>query len=227
MNGELFSKLKRFFPVSGAIYLHFWQICQNEMSLWCLIQCYQLSLSFWMYLVVRCCNYHSQIKHISFPTSFLRQYYYICSGHHEVYIIQPCWLPGYVRKALAYTAWKASKYGVFSGPYFSAFGLNTESYSVSQYLSVFNPNAGKYGPEKTPYLDTSRSVSNCNSAIIAFKLQISFLFIFVFTLCENIHLFGSVSKKCSWIKQSYGHYWPSGIESKERFCVSCYRIPYW
>ena len=131
MNGELFSKLKRFFPVSGAIYLHFWQICQNEMSLWCLIQCYQLSLSFWMYLVVRCCNYHSQIKHISFPTSFLRQYYYICSGHHEVYIIQPCWLPGYVRKALAYTAWKASKYGVFSGPYFSAFGLNTEIYFVN------------------------------------------------------------------------------------------------
>ena len=24
------------------------------------------------------------------------------------------------------TAWKVSKYGVFSGPYFSAFGLNTD-----------------------------------------------------------------------------------------------------
>ena len=33
---------------------------------------------------------------------------------------------------------KSSKYGVFSGPYFPVFGLNT----------------GKYGPEKTPYLDT-------------------------------------------------------------------------
>ena len=30
----------------------------------------------------------------------------------------------------------------FSGPYFLAFGLNTP------YLSVFSPNAGKYGPEK-------------------------------------------------------------------------------
>ena len=29
------------------------------------------------------------------------------------------------------TAWKMSKYGVFSGPYFLAFGLNTERYSVS------------------------------------------------------------------------------------------------
>ena len=29
------------------------------------------------------------------------------------------------------TAWKVSKYGVFSGPYFPAFGLNTEIYSVN------------------------------------------------------------------------------------------------
>ena len=34
------------------------------------------------------------------------------------------------------------KYGVFSGPYFPVFGLN----------------AGKYGPEKTPYLDTFHAV---------------------------------------------------------------------
>ena len=36
------------------------------------------------------------------------------------------------------TAWKVSKYGVFSGPYFPVFGLNTD----------------KYRPEKTPYLDS-------------------------------------------------------------------------
>ena len=35
-----------------------------------------------------------------------------------------------------------SKYGVFSGPYFSAFGLNM----------------GIYGPWKTPYLDTFHPV---------------------------------------------------------------------
>ena len=29
------------------------------------------------------------------------------------------------------TAWKVSKHGVFSGPYFPAFGLNTERYTVS------------------------------------------------------------------------------------------------
>ena len=34
----------------------------------------------------------------------------------------------------------------FSGPYFHTFGLNTDIYSVN--LSVFSPNAGKYGQEK-------------------------------------------------------------------------------
>ena len=42
------------------------------------------------------------------------------------------------RLCMFYTAWKVSKYGVISAPYFPVFGLNT----------------GKYGPEITPYLDT-------------------------------------------------------------------------
>ena len=56
------------------------------------------------------------------------------------------------RKWALVTAWKVSKYRVFSGPYFPAFGLNTERYSV------FSPNAGKYGPEKNLYLDTFHAV---------------------------------------------------------------------
>ena len=54
------------------------------------------------------------------------------------------------------TAWKVFKYGIFSGPYFPAFVLNTERYFVS--LSVFSPNVGKYWPEKTPYLDNFHAV---------------------------------------------------------------------
>ena len=42
-----------------------------------------------------------------------------------------------------HTARKVSKYGVFPGPHFLAFGLNI----------------GKYGPEKTPYLDTFHALS--------------------------------------------------------------------
>ena len=40
---------------------------------------------------------------------------------------------------ITYTAWKVSKYGVFSGA-----------------------NTGKYRPEKTPYLDTFHAVLNVN-----------------------------------------------------------------
>ena len=43
---------------------------------------------------------------------------------------------------LHYTAQKVSKYEVFSGPYFP----------------VFSPNTEKYGPEKTPYMDTFHAV---------------------------------------------------------------------
>ena len=40
------------------------------------------------------------------------------------------------------TAWKVFEYGVFLGPCFSVFGLNTE----------------KYGPDKPPYLDFFQEV---------------------------------------------------------------------
>ena len=56
-----------------------------------------------------------------------------------------------------------SKYGVFSGPYFLVFGLNTEIYSI---ISIFSPNTGKYGPEKTPYLDTFHAVLLSNIQIV-------------------------------------------------------------
>ena len=43
------------------------------------------------------------------------------------------WLKIYFTDAtfLGYTAWKVSKYGVISGPYFPVFGLNTAIYSVT------------------------------------------------------------------------------------------------
>ena len=48
------------------------------------------------------------------------------------------------------TAWKVSKYGVFSGPY----------------IPVFGPNTGKYGPEKTPYVDNFHAVWVCQEYVI-------------------------------------------------------------
>ena len=52
-------------------------------------------------------------------------------------------------------AWKVSKYGVFSGPYFPAFGLNTERYGVPLRIKS---KCGKIRLEKTPHLDTFHAV---------------------------------------------------------------------
>ena len=57
--------------------------------------------------------------------------------------------------ALDSTAWKVSKHGVFSGPYFRAFRLNMERYSVSLCIQS---EWGKIRTRKTPYLDTFHAV---------------------------------------------------------------------
>ena len=69
-----------------------------------------------------------------------------------------------------------SKYRIFSGLYFPAFGLNTERYGV------FSPYARKYGPEKTPYLDTFHAVM---------KNLIFMISLISPALCLYVHLFFS------------------------------------
>ena len=55
-----------------------------------------------------------------------------------------------------HTAWEVSKYGIFSGPYFPVFGMNTKIYFVNLRIpSEYK----KTRPEKTPYLDTFHAVS--------------------------------------------------------------------
>ena len=52
------------------------------------------------------------------------------------------------------TVWKVSKYGIFLVrifPYSNRIRRDIPN------LSVFSPNAGKYGSEKTPYLDNFRA----------------------------------------------------------------------
>ena len=61
----------------------------------------------------------------------------------------------HVRTTSTYTAWKVSKYGVFSGPYFSAFGLNTERYGVSLRIQS---ECGKMQTRITPNTDTFYAV---------------------------------------------------------------------
>ena len=56
--------------------------------------------------------------------------------------------------------WKMSKYGVFSGRYFPYSDWIRRFTDFSgPYFPAFSPNTGKYGPEKTLYLNTFHTVS--------------------------------------------------------------------
>ena len=68
-----------------------------------------------------------------------------------------------------FTVWKASKYGVFSGPYFHVFGLNTEVFGVNLRIQS---EYGKIPTEKTLYLDTFHAVILLRS----FKTEMNFYF---------------------------------------------------
>ena len=60
-----------------------------------------------------------------------------------------------IRSLANITVWNVSKYGVFLVrilPHLDWIQKDTK------YLSVFSPNAGKYGPEKIPSLDTFHAV---------------------------------------------------------------------
>ena len=70
---------------------------------------------------------------------------------------------------ITFTAWKVSKYGVFSGPYFPTFGLNMERYGVSLRIqSEF----GKIRTTKnSAFGHFSRSVIVCHLSKIYLQLK--------------------------------------------------------
>ena len=66
---------------------------------------------------------------------------------------------------MTHIAWKASKYGVISGPYFPVFAMNTEMYPVnlciqSEYRKIRS---------MSPYLDTPRSDGDIRSLWLSSK----------------------------------------------------------
>ena len=72
-----------------------------------------------------------------------------------------------------YTAWKVSKYGVFSAPYFLAFGLNTEKYEISLHIQS---ECGKIRTTKNfVFAHFSRSVKISFAVIFVTKTHESFL----------------------------------------------------
>ena len=75
---------------------------------------------------------------------------------------EPSFRPFWMEYTLIFRAWKVPEYGVFSGPHFSVFELNTE---ILEEISVFSPIAGKYGLQKTPHFDTFYAVIMCHTKL--------------------------------------------------------------
>ena len=69
--------------------------------------------------------------------------------------------------SLEHTAWKVSKYRVFSGPHFP----------------IFSPTTGKYGEKKTPYLETFNAVAKYTHNVI--KKYVILITSSIFTLCRK------------------------------------------
>ena len=65
--------------------------------------------------------------------------------------------------------WEVSKYGIFSGLYFPAFGLNKERY----FLSIrIQSECGKIRTRKTPYLDSFHALKLISNRDSNFRIML-------------------------------------------------------
>ena len=110
------------FPVFGPI------LCISPCSVWMWENTDQKNSEYGHF---SCSDSEENCKHRS-EYGFIRALYFDSISTLKVFE----WNVYLLEVIILYTVWKVSKYGVFSGPYFPAFG-----------------------PEKTPYLDTFHAVS--------------------------------------------------------------------
>ena len=121
-----------------------------------------------------------------------------CSQSNSYYIIQD--LVHFIKRHSSnpdvhsvVIPWKLSKYGVISGPYFT----------------VFSPNAEKYGPEITPYLDTFHAVHLAS--------QNYFL---IFELLHLLHIASSDIRSGNIVERTILLLW-HGIQHWAELWLSC------
>ena len=112
------------------------------------------------------------------------------------------------------TAWKVSKYGVFSGPYFSAFGQNTEIYLVNHRIQS---EYRKIGPEKlriwTLFTQWTlrRFLTNWRNNALIFLNFVSWLFC---SSCYAMQWYFSCLKRFGW--STFMFSWLYLKQTKER-----------
>ena len=97
----------------------------------------------------------------------------------------------------AYTAWKVSKYGVFL---VCIFAHSDWIRRDTEYLSIFNPNAGKYRPDKTPHLDTFHTVLRLLTLSRGVERTLSYIYdeTLILAKCSIIDIWKVLHKKWSF-----------------------------
>ena len=108
----------------------------------------------------------------------------------------------------AATAWKVCKYGVISGLSF----LHSDwIWRFTPYISKFSLNAGKYGPEITPYLDTFHAVR-------IYQITIRFnqsLILLVYLILKDISLLKLLLIAC-WLFLLVNYNWNDSFRMDSR-----------
>ena len=105
---------------------------------------------------------------------------YVCTPHlmlpRQLLLHHLIYLPMFLNQELPFSVWNVSKYGVFSGPYFTAFGLNMERYFVSLRIQ---PECGKIQTRKySVFGHFSRSDVNSNFSTVNRKTLHDYLFVY-------------------------------------------------
>ena len=94
-----------------------------------------------------------------------------------------------------------SIYGVFSGPYFPVFGLNT----------------GKYGPDETPHLSTFHSA----------LFTLTCLYLFTFTIHTYVSLYGFLEEELKTsMYVNFGHLY-TFADQIENCSIQIYKVKDW
>ena len=150
--------------LSKSLNFLFWRKCK-QIQIFCLMiqNLHQILHFFWFFwtgnhksrktILPFCCNLF-QVDHFSvldwldyFSKQFTKPSFHLCWS---------LWKPSTRNSSQCVKSVQIWSY------FWSVFSLTRtewEEIQSTKYLSVFNPNAGKYAPEITPYLDTFHTVS--------------------------------------------------------------------
>ena len=109
----------------------------------------------------------------------------------------------------SYTAWKVSKYGGISGPYFPAFGLNMEIYSVNLRIP------SEY-----------RKIRTRNNSVFGYFSHNAMLILYRLSRSKGLSCFMQFAKECNYFRVICLFFWHF-IKNKRLTRSSCFLLSFY